>query len=53
MPALTVFRVEDAGRLPTAATCMNFLKLPAYPSPDLMATKLSYAIAADTGFELS
>lgn len=40
-------------RLPTAATCMNLLKLPPYPSAQLIREKLLYAIKAGAGFELS
>lgn len=45
---------EDAlDRLPTAATCMNLLKLPPYRSKDQMESKLLYAINSDAGFDLS
>ena len=40
-------------RLPTAATCMNLLKLPPYPSKAEMADKIKYAINAGAGFDLS
>ena len=40
-------------RLPTAATCMNLLKLPPYQDTRLMRDKLLYAIKAGAGFELS
>lgn len=40
-------------RLPTAATCMNLLKLPPYDSEGEMRSKLLYAITAGAGFELS
>ncbi|CAL8991067.1 unnamed protein product [Prunus brigantina] len=40
-------------RLPTAATCMNLLKLPPYRSKEQLETKLMYAISADAGFDLS
>ncbi|KAF8071258.1 UPL6 [Scenedesmus sp. PABB004] len=40
-------------RLPTAATCMNLLKLPPYASLEEMRAKLLYAITAGAGFELS
>lgn len=39
--------------LPTASTCMNLLKLPNYPSKQLMKWKLLAAIEAGAGFELS
>jgi ubiquitin-protein ligase E3 C len=44
---------EDDSRLPTASTCVNLLKLPPYPSADLMKEKLLYAINAEAGFDLS
>nr|CAB3267459.1 ubiquitin-protein ligase E3B [Phallusia mammillata] len=40
-------------RLPTASTCFNLLKLPNYPSKDVLKEKLKQAIANNTGFELS
>ena len=43
-----------SGRLPSAATCMNLLKLPEYDSPEILKEKLLYAITNNnTGFELS
>lgn len=42
-----------AERLPTAATCMNLLKLPPYTSVQQIRDKLLYAIKAGAGFELS
>ncbi|GMT14871.1 hypothetical protein PFISCL1PPCAC_6168 [Pristionchus fissidentatus] len=44
-------KAED--RLPTAATCMNLLKLPLYPDGKILEEKLRYAINAGAGFELS
>ena len=44
---------KDATHLPTAATCFNLLKLPAYSSRSLLKTKLLYAIHSGAGFELS
>ena len=40
-------------RLPTAATCMNLLKLPPYRSPEQMRAKLLLAIEEASGFALS
>ncbi|EPS68651.1 hypothetical protein M569_06117, partial [Genlisea aurea] len=40
-------------RLPTAATCMNLLKLPPYKSKEQMEQKLLYAINSAPGFDLS
>jgi len=44
---------ESGDRLPTSATCMNLLKLPAYPTKEMMRDKLLYAISSGAGFELS
>jgi ubiquitin-protein ligase E3 C len=43
----------DLDRLPTAATCMNMLKLPPYASKEQVKSKLLYAITAGAGFDLS
>lgn len=40
-------------RLPSAATCMNLLKLPKYESVQMLKEKLLYAIQSNSGFELS
>ncbi|PRW45057.1 E3 ubiquitin- ligase UPL6 [Chlorella sorokiniana] len=40
-------------RLPTAATCMNVLKLPPYRTAQQIREKLLYAIQSGAGFELS
>lgn len=40
-------------RLPTAATCMNLLKLPPYRTAEAVRQKLLYAMAEGAGFELS
>lgn len=40
-------------RLPTSSTCMNLLKLPNYPTKEILKTKLLYAIESKSGFELS
>lgn len=42
-----------SARLPTAATCMNLLKLPQYSSVEELETKLALAISYSSGFELS
>ncbi|CAI5730593.1 unnamed protein product [Hyaloperonospora brassicae] len=46
-------RVEDDERLPSSATCMNLLKLPAYSNKNSMRRKLVYAIRSNAGFDLS
>jgi ubiquitin-protein ligase E3 C len=43
----------EAPRLPSAATCMNLLKLPTYDSVEILRDKLLYAIRSNSGFELS
>lgn len=45
--------IETTDRLPTAATCLNLLKLPPYRSVDVIREKLLYAITAGAGFDLS
>ncbi|BFZ16582.1 hypothetical protein BsWGS_19621 [Bradybaena similaris] len=51
------FCIHSAGsevdRLPTASTCMNLLKLPAFQDAHTMRAKLLYAIESGAGFELS
>jgi ubiquitin-protein ligase E3 C len=42
-----------APRLPSAATCMNLLKLPQYDTVEMLREKLLYAIKSHSGFELS
>lgn len=49
----SVLDPHSVERLPTAATCMNLLKLPPYGSVQLIHDKLLYAIKAGAGFELS
>eukprot|EP00286_Rhodomonas_abbreviata_P029160 CAMPEP_0181295514 /NCGR_PEP_ID=MMETSP1101-20121128/4191_1 /TAXON_ID=46948 /ORGANISM="Rhodomonas abbreviata, Strain Caron Lab Isolate" /LENGTH=1052 /DNA_ID=CAMNT_0023400277 /DNA_START=89 /DNA_END=3247 /DNA_ORIENTATION=+ len=44
---------EANSRLPTASTCMNLLKLPAYSSEEDCRERILYAISAGAGFELS
>ncbi|KAL7746532.1 hypothetical protein RI367_008059 [Sorochytrium milnesiophthora] len=44
---------KDMGRLPTAATCTNRLKLPAYKSRSTLRERLKYAITYGAGFDLS
>ncbi|GAA99306.1 uncharacterized protein L969DRAFT_73165 [Mixia osmundae IAM 14324] len=44
---------NDPGRLPTASTCVNLLKLPAYTSPDTLRQKLLTAIQSKAGFDMS
>ena len=44
---------NDDTRLPTASTCFNVLKLPAYSSKAKLEEKLLAAIRSGAGFELS
>jgi len=53
---LPKFGISNAGvtdRLPTAATCMNLLKLPEFTDLETLKERLVYAINAQAGFELS
>ncbi|KAJ1628340.1 HECT-domain-containing protein [Pavlovales sp. CCMP2436] len=52
-PFCVQMAVSEEGRLPTSATCMNLLKLPPYADVAMMREKLTYAINAGCGFELS
>jgi hypothetical protein len=45
--------VDQVSRLPTAATCVNLLKLPPYPSEGVLREKLLYSIQSHAGFDLS
>uniref|UniRef100_A0A6A7FRB2 Ubiquitin-protein ligase E3C n=1 Tax=Hirondellea gigas TaxID=1518452 RepID=A0A6A7FRB2_9CRUS len=50
------FCIQPSGsdqRLPSAATCMNLLKLPEYSDPITLKEKLLYSITSNAGFELS
>nr|XP_037288795.1 ubiquitin-protein ligase E3C-like [Rhipicephalus microplus] len=44
---------SEPGRLPTASTCMNLLKLPEIADEAQLREKLLYAIESGAGFELS
>jgi len=54
-PKMCIGKVETANdeRLPTASTCVNYLKLPKYSSKQVLCKKLLYAIESSSGFELS
>jgi len=39
-------------KLPTASTCFNILRLPAYTTEKVLYDKLMYAISANAGFEM-
>jgi HECT-domain (ubiquitin-transferase) len=52
-PSFCVHRAEGEGRLPTASTCMNLLKLPHYKDLDTLRSKLRYSLEANSGFDLS
>jgi hypothetical protein len=42
---------EEGGRLPTASTCFNTLRLPAYASEAALAERLRVALANSEGFD--
>lgn len=52
-----MFSIRDGGadpeRLPSAATCINLLKLPRYPTLEILKNKLRYAVSSNAGFDLS
>ncbi|KAL3994401.1 HECT-domain (ubiquitin-transferase) family protein [Acanthocheilonema viteae] len=52
-PPMGIQLVHDIDKLPTAATCMNLLKLPLYDNSETLRRKLIYAINCGAGFELS
>ncbi|CAM9631904.1 unnamed protein product [Chrysoparadoxa australica] len=52
-PPFTISRVTDLSRLPSASTCFNTLKLPAYKSEKEMKQRLLQSIMSGAGFELS
>jgi ubiquitin-protein ligase E3 C len=43
----------EQARLPSAATCMNLLKLPQYDTVEQLRERLLYAIRSKSGFDLS
>ena len=49
----SVLDESAADRLPTAATCMNLLKLPPYRNAAQIRSKLLFAIEEAAGFGLS
>ncbi|GFQ78583.1 ubiquitin-protein ligase E3B [Trichonephila clavata] len=49
----TIRKKDPVNRLPTSSTCFNLLKLPNYQKKSTLREKLRYAIACNTGFELS
>lgn len=44
---------DATDRLPTAATCVNLLKLPPYRTEEMLKSKLLYSVEAHAGFDLS
>eukprot|EP00004_Rigifila_ramosa_P001341 TRINITY_DN1127_c0_g1_i2.p2 TRINITY_DN1127_c0_g1~~TRINITY_DN1127_c0_g1_i2.p2 ORF type:complete len:363 (-),score=92.70 TRINITY_DN1127_c0_g1_i2:32-1120(-) len=53
-PPFTIHKAtHSTTALPSASTCMNFLKLPVYPTREILREKLLYAIESNAGFELS
>lgn len=49
----TIRKKDPQNRLPTSSTCFNLLKLPNYRKKSILREKLRYAVASNTGFELS
>jgi len=50
----TILRSDDVNILPTSSTCFNLLKLPKYPSKEIMKDKLEIATSCGSkGFEFS
>lgn len=43
----------DSSRMPTAATCVNLLRLPRCGSAEELRRKLDFAVSSATGFDLS
>lgn len=52
-PQFCIHLVPDSSRLPTAATCANLLKLPNYRTYEDLKRKVTQAIRAECGFDLS
>jgi len=52
-PKFCIHRVPDPDRLPTASTCANLFKLPHYRSFEDLKAKVTQAIRAECGFDLS
>lgn len=52
-PPFCIQNAGDTDRLPSASTCMNLLKLPAFNTAEQLREKLLYAIESGSGFELS
>jgi ubiquitin-protein ligase E3 C len=52
-PLFGIQYVNDATRLPTAATCANHLKLPDYQDKEVLREKLTMAISSEAGFGMS
>ncbi|KHN81149.1 Ubiquitin-protein ligase E3C [Toxocara canis] len=52
-PPMGIQLVHEPDKLPTAATCMNLLKLPIYADTETLRRKLLLAINSAAGFELS
>ncbi|CAG8446325.1 9918_t:CDS:10 [Funneliformis caledonium] len=52
-PKFSIRKAGSGTRLPSSSTCVNLLKLPAYSDENTLREKLSYAINADVGFDLS
>eukprot|EP00928_Gymnodinium_smaydae_P085523 TRINITY_DN68_c3_g1_i2.p1 TRINITY_DN68_c3_g1~~TRINITY_DN68_c3_g1_i2.p1 ORF type:complete len:603 (-),score=107.97 TRINITY_DN68_c3_g1_i2:322-1869(-) len=52
-PKFAIHKVPDLTRLPTASTCANLLKLPAYTDYGTLKAKLMQSIYSGAGFDMS
>jgi len=52
-PPFSIVRSTENDHLPTAATCINLLKLPQFSTKDVLRDRLLYAISSNSGFGLS
>ena len=52
-PKFAIHSTQDETRLPSAATCLNLLRIPPLLDRDQLKERLLYAIRAGAGFELS
>ncbi|OXB69540.1 UNVERIFIED_CONTAM: hypothetical protein H355_016823 [Colinus virginianus] len=52
-PSFTIHCVPETDRLPSSSTCVNLLKLPAYPSKERLKQRLYEAVQGAEGFGLS
>lgn len=51
-PPIKIEWFPSSDNLPTSHTCFHKLDLPAYPSQEILAERMTYALTADTGMEI-